>query len=379
MLVINEDRFFLSHRTRIAVNAARHGWRVTLVTKDTGLRGEIENMGFDYIELPINPTGMNIKDEFKTFRFLFNLYRKHPDAIIHLVGLKNMLWGGMASRLTDTRGVVYAVSGLGTLFGENHRGKISLFIQKMLMFAMKKDNIMAIFQNHDDEDLFITNRLIVPQKTCYIKGSGVDMVEYAYTPMPSSYPLIIIFTARMLREKGVIDLVEAAELLRSDYEGKIEFWLCGGLSNNPSGVKEDEIKSMIDGSYIKWLGHRDDIKELLQQSSIMCFPSYYREGVPKSLIEASAIGRPIITTDSVGCRDTVSDGKNGIIVPPHSPRQLAQALKLLIDNPDLRESMGVVSRSIAERDYDVNDVASRHLEIYEKLWAKAKTPFPNIC
>lgn len=136
-------------------------------------------------------------------------------------------------------------------------------------------------------------------------------------------------------------------------------------------MKEDEIESMIDGSYIKWLGHRDDIKELLQQSSIMCFPSYYREGVPKSLIEASAIGRPIITTDSVGCRDTVSDGKNGIIVPPHSPRQLAQALKLLIDNPRLRESMGVVSRSIAERDYDVNDVASRHLEIYEKLWAKA--------
>ena len=106
MLVINEDRFFLSHRTRIAVNAAKHGWRVTLVTKDTGFRSEIENMGFNYIELPINPTGMNIKDEFKTFRFLFNLYRKHPDAIIHLVGLKNMLWGGMASRLTDTRGVV---------------------------------------------------------------------------------------------------------------------------------------------------------------------------------------------------------------------------------------------------------------------------------
>ncbi len=371
LLVINEDSFFLSHRTRIAVNAARHGWRVTLVTKDTGFRNEIENMGFQYIELPINPTGMNLKDELKTFRFLLNLYRKHPSAIIHLVGLKNMLWGGIASLMTASRGVVYAVSGLGTLFGECHNGKLSLLIQKMLKFAMKRDNVMAIFQNHDDEDMFVSNGLIAPSKTCYIKGSGVDMGEYAFTPMPSSSPLIIIFTARMLREKGVTDLVEAAELLRGDYEGKIEFWLCGGLSNNPSGVKEDEIESMIDGSYIKWLGHRDDIKELLQQSSIMCFPSYYREGVPKSLIEASAIGRPIITTDSVGCRDTVLDGKNGIIVPPHSPQKLAQALKLLIDSPKLRESMGVVSRSIAERDYDVNDVASRHLEIYEKLWAKA--------
>lgn len=367
ILVINEDRFFLSHRTRIAVNAARHGWNVTLVTKDTGCRAEIEKMGFNYIELPINPTGMNLMDEFKTFRFLHKLYRKHPDAIIHHVGLKNMLWGGIASRLTNTRGVVYAISGLGTLFGEQNYGKLSFAIQKMLKFAMKKENIIAIFQNHDDEELFVNNKLVDSSKIYYIKGSGVDMTEYGFTPLPSSEPLVIIFTARMLKEKGVLDLIEAAELLRQDYEGKIEFWLCGGLSDNPSGVKEDEIRSKIDGSYIKWLGHRTDIRELLMQSSIMCFPSYYREGVPKSLIEASAIGRPIVTTDSVGCRDTVEVGRNGMIVSPHSPEQLAQSLRYLIDNPELREKMGVESRKIAERDYDVNDVASRHLEIYDKL------------
>lgn len=367
LLVINEDSFFLSHRTRIAEMAAERGWNVTLVTKDTGFRQKIEQMGFNYIELPINPTGMKLKDELKTLYFLYKLYRRHPDAIIHHVGLKNMLWGGLASRLTRTRGVVYAVSGLGTLFGENKVGKVASMIQKFLKFSMKKDNIMVIFQNHDDEALFLGNGIISKDKIRFIKGSGVDLNEFPYDPEHEGDPLVIIFTARMLKEKGVIDLIEAAELLRKDYEGRIEFWLCGGLSNNPSAMKKDEIESLTDGKYIKWLGHRDDVCELLKKSAIMCYPSYYREGVPKSLIEASAIGRPIVTTDSVGCRDTVEDGVNGFKVDPHHPDQIADALRKLIDDPALRHRMGEESRRMAEEDYDVNAVARIHLDIYDKL------------
>lgn len=231
-----------------------------------------------------------------------------------------MLWGGLASRLTKTRGVVYAVSGLGTLFGEDNIGKVAKVIQKFLKFSMKKRNISVIFQNHDDERLFLESGIVDKSKICFIKGSGVDLSEYNFSEVPLETPLVVIFTARMLREKGVPDLVAAAELLRGEFEGKVEFWLCGGLSSNPSAMKEEEINGMIDGKYIKWLGHRCDISDLLRKSSIMCFPSYYREGVPKSLIEASAVGRPIVTTDSVGCRDTVEDGVNGFIVPTHLRR-----------------------------------------------------------
>ena len=171
----------------------------------------------------------------------------------------------------------------------------------------------------------------------------------------------------MLREKGVEDLVKAAEILRPEYEGKIEFLLCGDLSHNPCAMTREEILNLVDGKYIKWLGHRSDVVELLTQSDIMCLPSYYREGVPRSLIEASAIGRPIVTTDSVGCRDTVVDGVNGYLVPVHSPEKIAEALKKLIDNPELRKKMGEESRKIAEREYDVNAVAATHLDIYESL------------
>lgn len=367
LLVINEDRFFLSHRTRIAETARANGWDVTLVTKDTGKRKVIEDMGFKYLELPVNPTGLNPLEEFKTLWFLYKLYRKNPDAVIHQVGLKNMLWGGIASRITKTKGVVYAVSGLGTLFGENNPGLMSRMIIRLLRFAMNKRDVTVIFQNHDDEQLFVESHIVKQQKVVFIKGSGVDLDEFCFTEQPKQRPLKIMFAARMLREKGVVDLVAAAEQLRERYEDKVEFLLCGDLSQNPSAMSKEEMLSMVDGKYIKWLGHREDISELLKSSDIMCLPSYYREGVPRSLIEASAIGRPIVTTDSVGCRDTVVDGVNGFLVPVHRPDKIAEALKQLIDDPKLRERMGRASRKIAERDYDVDQVAKTHLEIYESL------------
>ena len=343
------------------------GWNVTLVAKDTGLRQEIEDMGFNFIELPINPTGMNPKDEIKLLNFLKALFKKHPDAIIHLVGLKNMMWGGIAARLVKTKGVLFAVSGLGTLFGEKSSPILSKAIQKLLGFGMHRKNGAVIFQNHDDEKLFIDNKIIGECKRYFIKGSGVHLHKYKANPARPGSPLKIIFTARMLREKGVEDLIVAAEILRAKYEGKIEFLLCGGLSSNPHALTKEDLENMSDGKYIKWLGYCENIPELLGDADIMCFPSFYREGVPKSLLEASAAGLPIVTTDSVGCRDTVEEGKNGFIVPPHSPSDLANALENLIQNPNLRKKMGDYSRKKAEKEYDVDAVAKKHLKIYETL------------
>lgn len=368
IIVVNEDRFFLSHRTRIAEKAAEKGWKVTIVTKDTGQRQEIINLGYKYLELPINPTGMNLREELKTYRFLYNLFKERHDSIIHLVGLKNMLWGGLAARFAHPKGVLYAVSGLGTLFGENKSPIVSAGIQRLLKIGMRRKNVAVIFQNHDDEKIFMDKGIADKCFRFFIKGSGVDLKIYVPGESNSNGPLKIIFTARMLREKGVEDLIAAAEILRPEYEGKIEFLLCGDLSDNPNALTKEELLSMVDGQYIKWLGHRNDIPSLLAQSDIMCFPSFYREGVPKSLIEASACGLPLITTDSVGCRDTVINKKNGYIVNPHSPGEIAKALRKLIENPEKRKKMGLRSRQIAEKEYDVEAVATKHLEIYNLLY-----------
>lgn len=369
IMVVNEDRFFLSHRKDIALSAQREGWDVVIVCKDTGQRADVERLGLKMIELPINPTGTNLRQEWKTFRFLLSLYRKNPDAIVHHVGLKPMSWGCLAAKFAHAKGVVNAVSGLGILFSDKKYFLTAKEILFIIRYANKKDSVKVIFQNHEDEQLFLSNHVIEKEQSVFIKGSGIDLSLFCYKPEPDSKTIKVLFTGRMVKEKGVLVLIQAAELLRREYEGKVEFLLCGGLHNNPKALKEKELNALCDGKYIKWLGFRKDVKELLESSHIVAFPSYYREGVPKSLIEACAIGRPIITTDSIGCKDTVDDGKNGYLIPVKDSKALAEKLHLLIEDKVLREEMGKHSRQKAEKEFSIDEVIETHLKIYNELAA----------
>lgn len=367
LIIVNEDRFFLSHRKEIALQAQKNGYDVTIVTKNTGRRSEVEALGLKMLELPINPTGENILEEFRTFLFLYKLYRIQKPEIVHHVGLKNILWGSLAAKLAKVNGVVNAVSGLGVLFSQDKESFMASMILKVLRFSHHRKNVIVIFQNNEDMQLFLDKKVVEEEQIQFIKGSGIDLSGFSYTPAPQEEPVRILFTARMVEEKGTIILAKAAELLRGEYEGKVVFLLCGGLSTNPKAIKENELKEHCDGEYIQWLGHRSDILDLLRKSHIVAFPSYYREGVPKSLIEATAIGRPIVTTNSIGCKDTVEDGCNGFLIPIKDSQSLASKLKLLIDDPLLRQQMGLNSRRIAERDFSLTDVVAKHLCIYDKL------------
>ncbi len=366
-IVVNEDRFFLSHRKEIALRALKEGYDVTIVCKDTGDRHHVEALGLRMIDMPINPTGMSIGEEMKTLRFLYRLYRTERPDIVHHVGLKTILWGGLAAKWAHTHGVVNAVSGLGVLFSDRKPGLKTRVVMAMMKYANHRKNIRAIFQNHEDEALFVRHGIIGQDNTDYIKGSGVDLKDFAYTPPPREGKVNIIFTARMVKEKGILVLVEAAEMLRKEMKGKAQFWLCGGLSSNPKAITQEELEQLCDGDYIQWLGYRTDIKQLLEQSHIMAFPSFYREGLPLSLIEAAAIGRPIVTTQWYGCKDTVDDGVNGFLVPVRDAAALADRLRTLINDPELREKMGRRSRERAEREFDIHSVLDKHIAIYQRL------------
>lgn len=369
-IVVNEDWFFLSHRKDIAINAKEAGWDVTIVAHDSGKGEEIKKLGLKFIDLPIDSTGMNPMHELKTFRFLCKLYRDNRDAIIHHVGLKNILWGSLAAKKENVKGIVNAVSGLGSLFA-NEQSLLNKILIKILKFGHNQRNLRVIFQNHEDEKLFDERHVVENYQKKFIKGSGIDLNDFAYVPMPTKEPLKVIFTGRMIEEKGVLILTEAAQKLKSEFEGKIEFILVGGLYPNPKALTKEDIESHCDGKYIKWLGYRTDVKELLASSSIVAFPSYYREGLPKSLIEANAIGRPIITTNSIGCKDTVEDGVNGFLIPIKDSEALASKLRLLIESPSIRNKMSMAARMIAERDFSITDVINKHLDIYNELLAAA--------
>lgn len=369
-IIVNVDWFFLSHRLPVALAAQKAGWDVTIVTADTGKLKDIEAKGLKTINLPMSRSGMNIKEELGTMWFLYNLYKHEKPDVVHHVGMKTILWGTLVAKFAKVKGLVNAVSGLGEFFAEDNKSILAKVMPKVLKFSHNRKNLLVIFQNNEDRAMYVKKGIIDDCQARFIKGSGVNLQEFCYTPEPTEGKVKIILTARMIVEKGVFLLAEAAERLRKEYEDKAEFWLVGGIDDHPGAITKEQLDKACDGKYIKWLGYRTDVKELLQQSHIVAFPSYYMEGLPKSLIEACAIGRPIITTQSIGCKDTVDDGVNGFLIAPKEVEPLVEKLRLLIDDAVLRHKMGKAAREKAEKDFSLDVVIERHLNIYNELIKK---------
>ncbi len=366
-IVVNVDWFFLSHRLPVALAARDAGWDVTIVTADTGKLKEIEKHGLKVIDLPMSRSGMNIIEELKTLRFLYYLYRKEKPDVVHHVGMKTILWGTLAAKFSKANGVVNAISGLGGFFAEDNKGLLSMVMPMALRFSHNRPNLLCIFQNDDDWNLYVRHRIIRHEQGRFIKGSGVDLKDYCYTPEPSEGKIKVILTARMIVEKGIFLLTEAAERLRARYGDSIEFQLVGGLDDHPDAITKEQMDAVCDGKYIKWLGYRADVRDLLKACHIVAFPSYYMEGLPKSLIEANAVGRPIITSNSVGCKEAVIDGYNGFLIEPKDVDALTEKLDVLIGDKDLRVKMGRNSREYAEKYFDIETVKEKHLAIYQEL------------
>lgn len=371
-IVVNVDWFFLSHRLPVALAAQKAGWDVTIVTADTGKLKDIEAKGLRTINLPMSRSGMNIKEELGTLLFLLKLYKQKKPDVVHHVGMKTILWGTLAARFSKVKGVVNAISGLGGFFAEDNTSIMSKIVPMVLRFSHDRKNLLCIFQNFEDKGLYVKNKIIKEEQARYIKGSGVDLKEFCYTPEPvvnenSENKLRVILTARMIVEKGIFILTEAAEKLRSEYEDKVEFLLVGGIDDHPGAITKEQLDAVCDGKYILWLGYRTDVKELLQSSHIVAFPSYYMEGLPKSLIEATAIGRPVITCNSVGCKETVINGYNGYLIPTKDVDALVEKLDILLGDAKLRQEMGKNSRKYAEENFSIDVVIERHLAIYDEL------------
>ena len=366
-IVVNVDWFFLSHRKDVALVAKETGWDVTIVTADTGKLKDIEALGLKTINLPMSRSGMNIVQELKTLNWLRKLYKREKPDVVHHVGMKTILWGTLAAKFSRVHGVVNAISGLGGFFAEDNKGLLSKIMPKVLRFSHNRPNLLCIFQNNDDWDLYVKHNIINYNQGRFIKGSGVDLNQFCFAPQPTEGKIRVILTARMIVEKGVFLLTEAAERLRSKYQDTVEFLLIGGLDDHPGAITKEQLDTVCDGIYIQWLGYRTDIAELLKSCHIVAFPSYYMEGLPKSLIEADAIGRPIITSNSVGCKETVLDGYNGFLIQPKDVDALTERLDLLISNKELRTQMGANARKYAEEYFTIDTVIERHLSIYNEL------------
>lgn len=365
IIVVNVDWFFLSHRLPIALAAQKAGYKVFIVTKDTGKFKEIEELGLNPINLPVERSGKNFIREFSIIKELKKIFAEIQPQVVHNVTLKISIYSSLAAKRFPTIKVINAISGLGYNFTGKRRSITRILIFTLMQRAFKGGGRHFIFQNPDDLDVFLDLKLADKNSCTLIKGSGIDLAEFSEQKFPNEDKIKFILTARMLKDKGVVEYIDAAKIVEKNCPGRAEWTMAGGIDlDNPAALTEAELNGLIKDSQIQWLGYRSDIKDLLSLSHIVVLPSY-REGLPKSLIEACAIGRPIITTDSVGCRECVDDGKNGFLVPIGDANTLAEKMMYFLNNQDQMKVMGKESREKAVKEFSIEKVINETLALYE--------------
>lgn len=366
LFVTNVDWFFISHRLVIAEEAQKRGFEVIVAAEDTGRSQEIVEKGIQFINLSFSRSGTNPIKEFITLIKFFKIYYNLKPDIIHHITLKPVIYGSIIAKLLNIKNVINAVSGLGYTFTESRINMISKIMLSLMKYGFS-NNLSIIFQNKDDyKELSNLSVLSPKNKIYFIKGSGVSLQEFYPTPLPSFNRIKIVLPSRMLWDKGVKEFYAAAGLLRTNYFDKIQFVLAGRADeDNNAGVSVNLLNQWDDGDYFKWIGHHKDIFEVYKNSHIVVLPSY-REGMPKTLIEACAMGRAIITTEAIGCRECVDEGINGLKVPIKDVKSLANAIEVLVNSPNKIIQMGIASRVKAEKEFDINSVIKTHLEIYNQ-------------
>lgn len=364
LFAVTEDWFFWMHRRNLALFLKEKGAEIYVASKKGTYFNSILNDGFHFTELEISRKSLNpfirLHNIFQLKRIL---NRISPD-ILHCVSIQPILIGAFASwgrkHLT-----VLAFTGLGYLFSENDlkRKTVRSLILSLLKYIFRLIHPVCIFENSDDENEIRIKTGGTAESYSTVPGSGVDLKLYSFIPEKKDGKRVL-FSGRLLKEKGAELYAEAAAALKKK-NPEYEFLMAGPLdSENRGAVSEKELKKWTSSGNVEWLGNVTDVAGLLKSVNIVCLPTYYREGIPMSLIEASASGRSAVTTDTPGCREIVKDGINGILIKPKDVNSLVSALEFLLENPEIRVQYGTKGREIAEKYFSKETISSRVLSIY---------------
>ena len=366
LFVVTEDWYFVSHRLPLAVAAQAAGFDVAVATREGRKADVISSAGIRLIPFTLSRRGGNPLREVVA---LLRLYRREKPDLVHHVALKPVMFGTLAAWLARVPAQVNAVAGLGWLFTSSH-GAVRLArpaLRWMLARLLNQPHSLTIVQNPEDRALLERSGMS-STRLRLIRGAGVN-VGFFHPVMPPPEPVCIVLVARMLWDKGVGEFVEAARCL-TEAGVNARFVLVGDPDPaNPASVPESTLRGWHGQHGVEWWGQREDMPSVLQAAHIACLPSFYGEGLPKSLLEAAACGLPIVTTDTPGCREIVRDGVNGLLVPVRDAVALAAALEKLIGNTTLRRGMGEQSRVRVEAEFGLEAVIAQTLAVYREACA----------
>ncbi|MCX6224417.1 MAG: glycosyltransferase family 4 protein [Bacteroidia bacterium] len=325
----------------------------------------MKDEGFKLIPIGLRRANRNPFREIASIIEIINIYRAEQPDIVHHVALKPVLYGSLAAWIVKKTFVTNALIGLGFIFISDkwYVRILRIIISVALKFALNGKHSKLILQNPDDIKLLLKSDIVKRDNIVLIKGSGVDANKFRPSPeCPGE--LMIVLVSRMLWDKGVGEFVSAARILKQEGTNA-RFVLVGKTDpDNPASIPTSTLTSWQDQGVIEWWGYHENIAAIFEKSHVVCLPSY-REGLPKVLIEAAACGRPIVTTDTPGCREIVQDGINGFLVPLRDDKALADALRRLIRDPKLRNEMGKKGRDLVLNEYTVDRVVEETLALYK--------------
>ncbi len=370
---ITEDWFFCSHFLERALAAKKAGYSIFVLSRVSLKKDILDNYGIKFISVPYNRKSINPFYEFCVLIKIILIYKTVKPDIVHQVAAKPIIYGSIAARICRIKSVINAPVGMGYVFtSDNIKAKVLRPLIKILFkFFIDSHNGInkrnkVIFENKEDLNYFIKLRAVDPKNACVIQGAGVR-IKQNFRPQKNKKIPTIILVARMLKDKGINEFVEAARIINSE---KIlgNFLLVGDVDpGNPSSLKRQTLVKWNNDNVIKWVGWIDNVGEILKKTDILCLPSY-REGLPKALIEGAAYGLPIVTTNTIGCKDVVDDGVNGFLVPIKNIEQLSKRILELIQNKHLRDKMGMESFKIASRKFSYKIINSQTLNVYNEIF-----------
>lgn len=358
LIISSHSKSLVNFRGELLKSFINLGHQVTAAGPDFNqkVKDELYDSGIEYVNYYLERAGTNVINDLKAYRSLKELIGKvNPDLVLSYT-IKPVIYGSLAAKKCKVSKIHSMITGLGNAFN-NYSSLLSRLLstitRALYKISLSKTN-SVIFQNPDDQKVFLDKKIINEVQAYRIFGSGVDLEEFSYAK-PILNPVTFLYIGRLLKEKGINDFIEAAILIKRNYPDS-EFIVVGGADNNPTSFLIKDFKKFEKSGLITFAGRVKDVRPYIEKSSVFVLPSYYGEGTPRTALESMAMGRPLIMTDSVGCRETVKEGVNGYLVPVKEPSILAEKMEKFIQDPDLILTMGNESRKFAEEVYDVHKV-----------------------
>jgi glycosyltransferase involved in cell wall biosynthesis len=362
ILVASTSWNLFNFRLSLAKAIQAKGHEVILISPHDEYSQYLLNEGFKWVDIPLRPRSKNIILELQTIVHLTILYWKYqPDIVSHFTP-KGVIYGSIAAKLSGKKRIINSITGLGYVFSGNANKILVKLVEFLYWISLQKS--FVLFQNPDNMVFFTSQGISPKDRSFIIPGSGVDMTKFVYSPEPVGNNKIVMMATRFVAEKGIRYFVEAAKIMKSN-NIPVKFVLVGKPElDQPTAIQLGEITEWVRDGLVEWWGWYTQMEQIYPKSNIICLPSYYMEGIPKSLIEGASCGRALVASNIPGCREIVHDCVNGYLIPAKNTKALVDAITQLALNDDLRKSMGEKSREIALSSYSELNIIHKYLEYY---------------